>query len=158
MTEPINRKTEARKRSDARGSADALIQEAIARAPFEQKLATNAAMPIVLDLMTESDCRMLWGLSGAHRRILPGVGFEFGSSYNFRYGWVSVGNFKARNVRVKGELRFTSPLPNPPNSPWMGVMLEESRLLCKQWALGAAQNEWRGRKDKANGGTDTTRM
>jgi hypothetical protein len=95
----------------------ALIQETVARAPFKQEPATNLAIPLALDLTTESDCRTLWGLSGAHRRILPGVGFEFGSRYNFRYGWVSVGNLIVRNVRVKGELRFTSPVSNPPYLP-----------------------------------------
>jgi len=107
-----------------------LIQETIAGAPFKQEPAASVAMPLVLDLTTESDCRMLWGLSGSHRRMLPGGGFEFGSLYNFRYGWVSVGNLKARNVRVKGELRFASPLSNPPAPPWLGVMLRSQGYLA----------------------------
>jgi hypothetical protein len=101
-----------------------LIQDAIARAPFgQQQPAPSPTMPLVLDLTTGSDPRVLWGLPGSHRRALPGKGFEFGSLYNFRYGWVSVGNLMVRNVRVKGELRFNSHMPNAPNPPWVGVML-----------------------------------
>ena len=112
-----------------------MIQEGIARAPFEQKPTTTAAMPLVLDLTTESDCRSLWGLSGSHRRILPDVGLEFGSLYNFRYGWVLVGDFTARNVRVKGELRFTPPLSHPPYLPWMGIMLRSQGYFANSGHL-----------------------
>ena len=112
-----------------------LIQEAIARAPFEQEPMTNLAMPAVLDLKAEGDCRKLWGLSGSHRRILPGVGLEFGSLYSFRHGWVSVGNLVARNVRVKGELRFTSLLPHPPYAPWLGVMLRSQGYMANSGHL-----------------------
>ncbi len=107
-----------------------LIQEAIARAPFMQQPTTSLSIPLTLDLTIENHCKALWGLSGAHRRILPDVGFEFGSLYNFRHGWVSVGKLMARNVRVKGELRFTSPLSNPPYTPWLGVMLRSQGYLA----------------------------
>jgi hypothetical protein len=113
-----------------------LIQEAIARAPFEHvAVTTTFALPATLDLTTEADCRMLWGLSGAHRRILPGMGLEFGSLYIFKYGWVSVGNFTARNVRVKGEFRFTSLLPSPPYPPWLGVMLRSQGHMANSGHL-----------------------
>ena len=113
----------------------ALIQEGIASAPFEQEPATNLAVPAVLDLTTERDCRTLWGLSASHRRILPGVELEFGSLYNFRYGWISVGDLIARNVRVKGEFRFSSLLQNPPYSPWMGVMLRSQGYMANSGHL-----------------------
>ena len=101
-----------------------LIQEAIARAPFEQEPHTRTfALPLALDLTKGTDCEYLWGLSGSHRRILQDRGLEFGSLYNFRYGWLSVGNLIARNIRVRGSLRFTVLLPNPPYPAWMGVML-----------------------------------
>jgi hypothetical protein len=107
-----------------------LIQEAIARAPFMRQPAASTAMPLALDLKTETDSKMLWGLSASHRRTLPGVGFEFGSLYNFRYGWISVGNLIAVNVRVKGDFRFNSPLSNSPGPPWIGVMLRSQNYFA----------------------------
>jgi hypothetical protein len=113
-----------------------LIQEAIARAPFEQESRTTTlALPVALDLTTEGDCRRLWGLSGSHRRLLPGRGLEFGSLYNFRYGWVSVGNLIARNIRVRGDLCFASLLSNPPWPAWMGVMLRSQGHMASSGHL-----------------------
>jgi hypothetical protein len=113
-----------------------LIQEAIARAPFDQEPGTTKlALPAALDLTTEADCRNLWGPSGSHRRILARRGLEFGSLYNFRYGWVSVANLIARNVRVRGKLRFTSLLPNPPWTAWMGVMLRSQGHMASSGHL-----------------------
>jgi hypothetical protein len=92
-------------------------------------------LPVTLDLRRESDCKALWGLPGAHRRMLPGEGLEFGSLHNFRFGWLSVGNVIARNVRVTGEFRFNSPLPNPPYPPWIGVMLRSQGYLASSGHL-----------------------
>jgi len=113
----------------------ALIQDGIARAPFEQPARPSLALPATLDLTKEADCRSLWGPPGAHRRILPGEGLEFGSLHNFRFGWTSVGNVIARNVRVKGEFRFSSPLPNAPYQPWIGVMLRSQGYLASSGHL-----------------------
>ena len=113
----------------------ALVQEGIARAPFERPRKSDVALPVALDLTKEADGSALWGLSGAHRRILPGTGLEFGSLHNFRYGWLSLGNVVARNVRVKGEFRFSSPLPNPPYPPWMGIMLRSQGYLASSGHL-----------------------
>jgi hypothetical protein len=117
----------------------ALVQEGIARAPFEQPPRSAVALPAALDLTQESDGRALWGLSGAHRRILPGIGLEFGSLHNFRYGWLSLGNVIVRNVRVRGEFRFSSPLPNPPYPPWMGIMLRSQGYLASSGHLAVVR-------------------
>jgi hypothetical protein len=116
-------------------SVKVLIQEAITRAPFEHGPSTDFALPIALDLTTENDCKALCGPSGAHRRILPSDGLEFGSPYNFRYGWVSVGNLVARNVRAKGAIRFTKLLPKPPYPPWLGVMLRSQGYMANSGHL-----------------------
>jgi hypothetical protein len=113
----------------------AVIQDGIARAPFERPAKIELAIPASLDLTIERDCKLLWGLSGAHRRILPRDGLEFGSLYNFRYGWLSLANVITRNVRVKGEFRFTSLLPNPPNPAWMGIMLRSQGYLASSGHL-----------------------
>jgi hypothetical protein len=113
----------------------ALIQDGIARAPFEQPPSTPLSLPMKLDLSRESDCKALWGLSGAHRRILPGEGLEFGSLHNFRFGWLSVGNVIARNIRVTGAFRFSSPRPNAPYPPWIGVMLRSQGYLASSGHL-----------------------
>jgi len=113
----------------------ALIQQGITRAPFEQPPRTNLTLPAALDLTKAADGKALWGLPGAHRRILPESGLEFGSLYNFRYSWLSIGNAVVRNVRVKGEFRFSSPLPNPPYPPWMGVMLRSQGYLASSGHL-----------------------
>ena len=112
----------------------ALIQDGIARAPFQQEPTVPLALPAILDLTRENDCRKLWGPSGAHRRILP-EGLEFGSLYNFRYGWVTVGNVMARNVQVKGEFRFSSRRHDAPYPPWMGVMLRSQGYLASSGHL-----------------------
>jgi hypothetical protein len=112
-----------------------LIQEGIARAPFERPPKTDLAIPAALDLTNEGHCRGLWGLSGTHRRILPGAGLEFGSLYNFRFGWLSVGNVIVRNVHVKGEFRFSSRLPNPPYPAWMGIMLRSQGYFANSGHL-----------------------
>jgi len=112
-----------------------LIQDGIARAPFQQPPKVNLSLPAVFDLTKASDGKPLWGMPGAHRRILAGDGLEFGSLYNFRYSWLSVGNAIVRNVRVVGEFRFSSPLPNPPYPPWMGVMLRSQGYLASSGHL-----------------------
>jgi len=113
-----------------------LIQEAIAGAPFGQETTTSQlTLPVALDMTSESDCRTLWGLSGSHRRILAGRGLEFGSLYNFRHGWVSVGNLTHRNVRVSGEFRFTTLLPNSPWPAWMGLMLRSQGYMANSGHL-----------------------
>ncbi|MCW5982107.1 MAG: hypothetical protein KIT09_28735 [Bryobacteraceae bacterium] len=108
-----------------------LVQDGIARAPFEREPQVELSLPAVLDLTKEADCRSLWGPSGAHRRILDNDGLEFGSLYSFRYGWVSVGNLIARKIRVKGEFRFRSPRRDTSYPPWIGVMLRSQGVFCE---------------------------
>lgn len=112
-----------------------LVQDAIARAPFERERPIDVSLPATLDLTHERNARVLWGPSGAHRRILDDRGLEFGSLYNFRYGWVSVGNLIARNVRVRGELCFSRTLDGAPYSPWMGVMLRSQGYFANMGHL-----------------------
>jgi hypothetical protein len=112
-----------------------LIQDAIARAPFETERPFTLSLPVSLDLTKENDARALWGSSGAHRRILEDRGLEFGSLYNFRYGWVSVGSLIVRNVHVSGEFCFSKTLTNPPYSPWMGVMLRSQGYFANMGHL-----------------------
>ncbi len=100
-----------------------LIQDGVARAPFEKAPKTELTLPISLDLTREEDGGSLWGPSGAHRRIIRDTGLEFGSLYNFRYGWMSVGDLIARNLTVSGEFRFSSPRQGTPYPPWIGIML-----------------------------------
>lgn len=112
-----------------------LIQDAIARAPFEQEPQIDISLPATLDLTKDSDARILWGPSGAHRRLLDARGLEFGSLYNFRYGWVSVGNLVVRNVRVHGEMCFSRTLTSPPYPPWMGIMLRSQGYFANMGHL-----------------------
>lgn len=113
-----------------------LIQDAIAQAPFEPPTKRQLTLPAVLDLTSEQHGRFLWGPAGAHRRILPDVGLEFGSLYNFRLGWLSVGDLIARNVRVAGEFRFSAPRSvGAPYPPWIGVMLRSQGYLASSGHL-----------------------
>ena len=132
----------------------ALIQDGIARAPFEQEPNVPLSLPAALDLTKESDCRRLWGPSGAHRRILPGDGLEFGSLYNFRYGWISLGNVTGRNVRVKGEFRFSSPRHDAPYTPWMGVMLRSQGYLASSGHLAVLRANGEVARTQENEGKD----
>jgi len=113
----------------------ALIQEGIARAPFEQEATATFALPVALDLTSEADIKALWGPSGAHRRMLPNQGLEFGSLYNFRYGWLSLGNVVARNVRAKGQIRFATLHTKPPYPAWLGVMLRSQGYMANSGHL-----------------------
>jgi hypothetical protein len=107
-----------------------LIQDGIARAPFEKMAPkTRLSLPAVLDLTTEEDGKYLWGPSGAHRRVISGQGIEFGSLFNFRFGCLSVGDLINRNVRVTGEFRFSAPQPRTDHQPWIGVMLRSQGYL-----------------------------
>ena len=108
-----------------------LIQEAIAKAPFERRTITKRGLPASLDLTKPNDASLLWGSSGSHRRVLPERGLEFGSLYNFRHGWVSFGDVIARNIHVTGEFRFNSPrVRGVPYPPWIGVMVRSQGYLA----------------------------
>ena len=133
-----------------------VIQEAVVRAPFEREPSIPLSLPAALDLTREADCRKLWGPSAAHRRILPEDGLEFGSLYNFRYGWVSVGNIIARNIRVKGEFRFSSPLQNTPYPPWIGVMLRSQGYMANSGHLAVLRANGVVARTQENEGKDHT--
>ncbi|MCX6620955.1 MAG: hypothetical protein NTY38_07715, partial [Acidobacteria bacterium] len=118
------------------GKLLSLIQDAIAQAPFEASAKAQLKLPAELDLTSERDGCFLWGPSGAHRRLLPGVGLEFGSRYSFRFGWLSVADLIARNVRVSGAFRFSAPRSRDiPYQPWIGVMLRSQGYLASSGHL-----------------------
>ncbi|MCC6394531.1 MAG: hypothetical protein IT167_28305 [Bryobacterales bacterium] len=129
-----------------------LIQDGIARAPFDRDPNAAVILPASLDLTTEIDCRKLWGPSGAHRRMLRDFGLEFGSLYNFRYGWLSVGNIAIRNVRVSGEFRFSSPRHDAPYQPWIGIMLRSQGYLASSGHLAVLRADGSVARTQENGG------
>lgn len=130
-----------------------LVQDAIARAPFEQESAAEVSLPVTLDLTKERDARVLWGPSGAHRRMLDERGLEFGSLYNFRYGWLSVGNLIARNIKVSGEFCFSKTLKDA-STPWMGVMLRSQGYFANMGHLALLRSN--GSVARTNESTDGT--
>ena len=113
-----------------------LVQDAIAKAPFERAPPSPLRLPVSLDLKSEADGRSLWGPTGAHRRIVPAQGLEFGSLHNFRLGWLSLGDLVVRNVRVSGEFRFNAPRTRGvPYPPWIGVMVRGQGYLASSGHL-----------------------
>jgi len=105
--------------------------EALAAAPFEEIPSDKCTLPLKVDFDSGKDCPGLWVPSTSHRRMLPDC-LEFGSLYFFLRSWLSIGDIKLRNVRVRAVLRFTQRRETPTDQCWMGIALR-AQLPWANW-------------------------
>ncbi len=110
------------------------IQEVIANAPFEETRAPKVDLPFSARF-DGRDSEVLLTPGMAHRRIMSGRYLEFGSLYNFRYGWLTLGDVQLRNVHVKTELQFSVVRNHPSLQSWIGVMVRSQGYLANKGHL-----------------------
>jgi len=91
----------------------------LAAAPFDAIPVKAIYLPFSAPLCDGHDCDLLWTADIAYRRLRPNY-LEFGSLYHFKSSWMSVGNLKIRNVRVRAEMCFTI---HERKDAWIGIML-----------------------------------
>jgi hypothetical protein len=104
-------------------------------APFDELDDLTVALPLSLDLSTGRDPEPLLSPGFAHRRALPGRFLEFGSLHSFTHSWLTVGNLKLRNVRVKARLAFSKLGKPKTDQPWLGVMLRSQSFWANHGHL-----------------------
>lgn len=107
------------------------LQDLVASAPFVGEYADPISLPLALKLTDGSDPSALWTPGMGHRRSL-GRCLEFGSVSNFRFGWLTVGDLRVRNVRVEADLApsYLKTGKDDPDIPWFGVMLRSQGYLA----------------------------
>jgi hypothetical protein len=101
--------------SDLRGA----LFDSLAAAPFDAIPVKDIYLPFSAPLCDGHDCDLLWTSDIAYRRLRPNY-LGFGSLYHFKSSWMSVGNLKIRNVRVRAEMCFTT---HERQDAWIGIML-----------------------------------
>jgi hypothetical protein len=124
------------------------IHDAIAGSPFEDLGAGQVEAPFRASLDDAASYEGLLTPGMAHRRFIPGRFLEFGSLYNFRFGWLTVGDLQLRNVEVKAELCFSRLLTSSEKwQPWLGVAVRSQGYLANMEHLAYL---------RANGGVFVT--
>jgi len=101
--------------NDLRG----VLFDSLVAAPFDAIPVKDICLPFSAPLCDGHDCDLLWTPDTAYRRMRPNY-LEFGSLYHFKSSWMSVGNLKIRNVRVRAEMCFTT---HECQNAWIGIML-----------------------------------
>lgn len=114
-----------------------VFSEMMVAAPFENFDEAPVPLPLDLDLSAGHDPEMLLGPGFAHRRALPGKFLEFGSlqASGFPHSWLTVGNLRLRNVRVKARLSFSKLGRPEQDQPWLGVMLRSQSFWANHGHL-----------------------
>jgi hypothetical protein len=115
------------------------IFDGIAAAPFEDIPTGSAQLPVLASLEKGEDCADLWVPSTSHRRML-GDCLEFGSLYSFPRSWLAIGNMKVRNVRFRGELRF-SERRETEQKCWMGINLRSQLFWANMGHLALLRSD-----------------
>jgi hypothetical protein len=108
------------------------IQDVSSGAPFDEVEAPKVALPYTARFDGGSDSDSLLTPGMAHRRVVPGRFLEFGSLYNFRYGWLTVGDLRLNNVHVKAELQFSRIFSHSQGQPWIGVAVRSQGYLANK--------------------------
>lgn len=102
-----------------------VIFDSLIAAPFDAMPKKEIELPFSAALNDGHDCDLLWTPDNAHRRLYPDY-LEFGSLYHFKSSWMSVGNLKIRNVRVRAEMCVTL---HEREDAWIGISLKRSRVI-----------------------------
>lgn len=102
-----------------------LIMEIMTTYPFQQLAVPPFSLPFEAKLTDGKDDRRLYTEDITHRRMLSDC-LEFGSPFNYRHCWMSLGNLKIPNVRVRADMKMTLDTSNPDLPPFMGIMVRSS--------------------------------
>jgi hypothetical protein len=102
---------------------------ALTPAPYRPTSDHKTEFPLKIDLRA-GDCADLLSPPMLHRRIVDD-GLEFGSLYDFRHSWLTVGDEDHAVVNLEATLRFSDRNPKfGPTEGWIGIALRSQHFFA----------------------------
>lgn len=115
-----------------------VMTDVLASVPFEIRIPLEISLPFRAAFIDGKDAPELYTEDFTHRCLKDGF-LEFGAPYIYRYSWMSLGDLRLSDVRVKADLKAT--MSHPTLQPFIGIMLRGQNYFANYGHLVLVRND-----------------